>query len=545
MVDVQNASYVTGDKLHSFTHYKYTSFFDEEDGGIDCSNDNERWSTPSPHHSSYEEARGSRKKVKRGSGHCVSGHVAYESPTASANQSIGMESSTTNESQSLEEEESLETMMSGAAPDFDRPYDPSEDVCGNEEISEDLVEQFQVAQVESSQNIFYETSIESNSQLECSTSAHEDSEPYAAQMEVCDFSFVSKVYSTGNKICSLILQICTQSNENAANSIYLKAEDRGRLKFLKDTLELILAYMSDQVDIVKSIRAFQDILQISLFRMDDVLDMLNKISDGRSILTANFDIFELKLRTALEQFHSMFPLSSAKPRDSPYSGGRQQSGPDQVTASENSMDVISSPSLVIQDEYARAAWVAEFGEKCFHVDFDDFLRMVKHRLLNDDSGISSFETFVLYLKYFLNYPRDEFVTTYKFDLFIRLFGPAASVAANFNKLVAGQGFLGLINRIQAYEILTMTSTKRCLLIRFSRTEPQFLAFSYKTSEGKIAHQINLDRKTGKPIPVEKFIKTRFPKYQIVNKKVNVHAILGYEVPQSLCDYASLPSGYVI
>jgi hypothetical protein len=43
--------------------------------------------------------------------------------------------------------------------------------------------------------------------------------------------------------------------------------------------------------------------------------------------------------------------------------------------------------------------------------------------------------------------------------------------------VLGRGFLGLINRIKAREILTLEPGKNVLLLRFSRTAPDFLAVS--------------------------------------------------------------------
>jgi hypothetical protein len=50
-------------------------------------------------------------------------------------------------------------------------------------------------------------------------------------------------------------------------------------------------------------------------------------------------------------------------------------------------------------------------------------------------------------------------------------------------------------------------------MRFSRTEPEFLAFSYKNSRGQIGHQINRDDQ-GDIIPIETFIAKRFPGYAL-------------------------------
>lgn len=68
-------------------------------------------------------------------------------------------------------------------------------------------------------------------------------------------------------------------------------------------------------------------------------------------------------------------------------------------------------------------------------------------------------------------------------------------------IVLGRGFLGLINRIKAREVLTLDSSKCILLLRFSRTAPEYLAISFKDESGNIGHRIN---NTGMPIRVRFF-----------------------------------------
>jgi hypothetical protein len=61
------------------------------------------------------------------------------------------------------------------------------------------------------------------------------------------------------------------------------------------------------------------------------------------------------------------------------------------------------------------------------------------------------------------------VTVYKWHILTRLFGPWDSFFDNIKLYVMGQGFLGLINRIRAEELLRDAPDQ--LLIRFSRTIP--------------------------------------------------------------------------
>jgi hypothetical protein len=58
------------------------------------------------------------------------------------------------------------------------------------------------------------------------------------------------------------------------------------------------------------------------------------------------------------------------------------------------------------------------------------------------------ESFQEHLHYFLNFPADDMLTVYKWNLLLRLFGPYDQFTYNFRTLVLERGFLGLINRIK-------------------------------------------------------------------------------------------------
>ena len=78
----------------------------------------------------------------------------------------------------------------------------------------------------------------------------------------------------------------------------------------------------------------------------------------------------------------------------------------------------------------------------------------------------------------------------------------------------GKGFLGLINRVRARDILTIEATSNLYLIRFSRTMPEYLAFSYKGVGGQIGHFVNSEA-NGDIIPVRTFIARKFPAFEPV------------------------------
>jgi len=144
----------------------------------------------------------------------------------------------------------------------------------------------------------------------------------------------------------------------------------------------------------------------------------------------------------------------------------------------------------------------------------------------------------LFFKYFIDFPHDNMVTTYKWDLLTHLFGPFDMFSASFQRIALGRGFLGLVNRIQAEEILS-PSPNNTLLIRFSRTEPDFLAFSAKDKTGKLTHTLNRSN-GGATIPVYNFVNDYYPNYKLVNQKVEIENALSRK---TLSAYAARVEGY--
>lgn len=320
---------------------------------------------------------------------------------------------------------------------------------------------------------------------------------------------LGQIMSAGSHISSKILDICTIANQN---TIRMNKEDRCRLQFLKDTILLILGYISNLPEETKEEVAFVFYAKILSKRMMDSVKMINKIANFSAAMTPNFDIFELILRSQYDEMKSLFP---------------GQIHPD--------------PAELIVDPKARNAWRTHFPRQSYYVKFEDFLLMLRKESVFDEEPSVDL---VRYLRYFVNFPNEDAVTPYKWNWLLNLFGPFESFSTTFTNIVTKRGFLGLINRIQAFEILTMVHQPRCYLIRLSRTEPQFLAFSYRNSEGHIGHQINKDA-SGKPIPVEQFIQSKFPKYEPVQKTLNLDLIFEIDSQKSLVEYASYPSGYIV
>ena len=323
---------------------------------------------------------------------------------------------------------------------------------------------------------------------------------------------------TAHQTKQLISEYC-QSAENPEDPRSITRENRARLIFLTDTIELILLYLSQQLADVLAIQAYVAILNATKEQMLQTKEMISRIVKKSATMTPNFDIFELTLRRYQCQLTQMFPP------------------PPQRT------QIVSNPSLIITDPAAKQIWEQSFGHYCYFVSFETFERDIVQKQIFTENKVSDPVLFVKYLRYFLNFPSDNMVTTYKWNSLTTLFGPFREFARNFSTYALAHGFLGLTNRINAYEILTLKHTRRVLLLRLSRTEPEFLAFSYKNSKGEIGHQVNKD-KNGQPISISVFLKQRFPGYDLVDERLDIDAILGKKNSSTLCDYADGSYGYI-
>jgi len=316
---------------------------------------------------------------------------------------------------------------------------------------------------------------------------------------------------TKSKMIKQVLLACFGNPE-----IYLSSSDRSNMTFLSDTTMLLMDYFDMQAQPIKDIPDFKKLVLSALARVEEILAIINKINSKEAYITDSFEIFELTLRRLLEQFKKMFPLGIPAPE----------------------------PTFIIEDEKAKAVWELYAGKDKYCIPFSQF----EQTIIAKEFGDNHDEKFHQYLRFFLNFPADDIVTTYKWNLLIRLFGPYDKFVDTFTRIALGRGFLGLINRIKANEILTMYgSNEDTFLIRFSRTEPEFLAFSFRHIN-TIQHHINCD-KNKNIIPIDVFIKEVFPNYKTVQHRLDIKTIIGGKGSNqtlTLGDYSQVSSGgYIV
>lgn len=153
-----------------------------------------------------------------------------------------------------------------------------------------------------------------------------------------------------------------------------------------------------------------DILQQQL---EDTVAILGKIIMCRSPLTVNFDILDISLRRYFKQLDAMFPI-----REVEEIAPKGAEDTDEAASSEKPVsqkiikeaEIIAHPSSVITDPAARELWEANVGKDkhaCHFLWFYENVLLKRFPCIKDNVRFRNFFNF------FVNFPRDDLLTVYK------------------------------------------------------------------------------------------------------------------------------------
>jgi len=173
---------------------------------------------------------------------------------------------------------------------------------------------------------------------------------------------------------------------------------------------------------------------------------------------------------------------------------------DALASSLKQRNVVKFPSSLIEDDQARCIWDKYVGAKKYHVDCEWFY---EHVILQIFPQAANQEKFKDVFKFFVNFPRDNQLTTYKWNVVVSQFGPIPSFYQNFLRFACGDGFLGLINSVKAEEELA--DQVGFYLLRFSRKEPAKLTLSYCQYSSRTRKPTVYHRRKPNTMPLEQFL----------------------------------------
>ena len=170
-----------------------------------------------------------------------------------------------------------------------------------------------------------------------------------------------------------------------------------RIKFLTETLgDLTTASrnrLENKKDAHYNVESYYMMSNVLLSQLYDSNGIVQGIRENPAAMTVNFDILDLSIRKYIRQLDSMFPVLSPEPQQL-----------------HNTL-----PSHIIKDEKARYVWEKFVGKNQYHAKFTEFYDNVLLSVfpqLQHDSG-----RFRDIFRFFVNFPRDDMITTYKWFVF--------------------------------------------------------------------------------------------------------------------------------
>jgi len=304
----------------------------------------------------------------------------------------------------------------------------------------------------------------------------------------------------------------------------LKRKFSARVKLLQETLnelaDRVKNRLANRIQAHYNVDCYYHTSNVLLALLRESNGIITRINDNPSTITVNFDMLDLSIRRYMHQLEYMFPTGNT------------------LLSTDNSCFCapvsIEAASSIIKDASARYAWEKYVGPSVHSVDFSWFYENV---LLRSFPRFANDDIFRDFFSFFVNFPRDNMMTTYKWAVIIDQFGPFDEFPDNFRKYGCGHGFLGLINCVEAEEHL---SDPNMFLIRFSRKEPEKLTFSFKmTSDNTLVCR---HKRKSCGIPIKEFIAQHFNprKFCPVHKRLEEN-ITHFSSVEQYCE----SSGYFI
>ncbi len=107
--------------------------------------------------------------------------------------------------------------------------------------------------------------------------------------------------------------------------------------------------------------------------------------------------------------------------------------------------------------------------------------------------------------FFLNFPRDNFVTVNRYNQWTKTFGSQKNILEQMRKWIVEGSFVGVMNGPEA-EKLVGGEPKGVVMFRISRSTPDWMTLMLKDDEGRLAYE----QYRGTDSSLEDYMKKTFP-----------------------------------
>jgi hypothetical protein len=255
--------------------------------------------------------------------------------------------------------------------------------------------------------------------------------------------------STSDRTCGFLADCLDKKNLNSNHSIALRNEylpcDPKIGEYLAETTQDMRSHLQRVLVQSAELSAKPFFMMMLEFHARQV-DLASVYFESMVELTEEADLVEIRLRRSLIQMEKTFRLGSAKKHN------------------------VSDPSRLIGDREARKSWRSMTKRrKVPWISVEELATRLDWPAEQ-----------VPLLNIVLDFPLDGFVTPYKWNAFVSLFGPWRSIKQNFVRFVVGGGFVGFMGRGRAERLLAPLPPKT-VLMRASRTHASVMALTYRSS----------------------------------------------------------------
>jgi len=141
---------------------------------------------------------------------------------------------------------------------------------------------------------------------------------------------------------------------------------------------------------------------------------------------------------------------------------------------------VDDPLSVIEDPDARLIWEKTFGASTISCNFELFYSKILQPRISCQCSPKNAQNMSSCLKFFLNFPKDDIITPYKWNILNCQWGPFPVLFQQIQEYAIKPGFVGLVTPSTAETLLSAIPGTHYLL-RFSKAVPKTLTLSVRGS----------------------------------------------------------------